>query len=425
MEALILLAFGFGYLAIALEHPLRIDKAASALATAVFIWVIYAFSGFASQAHIRDQLLHHLGEISEIIFFLLGAMTIVELIDSHGGFSVITRHINTTKKVSLLWLLSLTTFFMSALLDNLTTAIVMSTLLLKLIKDRNDLWKMGSMMIIAANAGGAWSPIGDVTTIMLWIGGNISAFPIMSGIIIPSLVSMLIPLLILSFTLKGELDFVDIDLHPPLYEPDAMEQRVVLFTGIGSLLFVPVFKNFTHLPPFMGILLGLSFLWVMTELMHRNKEEDHRSHITVTGVLKKVDTSSVLFFLGILLAVAGLQSVGMLDKLAELLNENFRNMYVVNLFIGALSAVVDNVPLVAGTMGMYSLQTYPMDHPFWHFLAYCAGTGGSLLIIGSAAGVATMGILKIDFIWYARRISLLALAGYAAGAAAYLFTHIQ
>lgn len=437
MFTLMIVVFVAGYLAIALEHPLRIDKSASALLIGVLTWTLLMLghesfhpagleAGAEAAAHGNEWVLHalehHLGEIAAIIVFLLGAMTVVELIDVHGGFSVITDNIKTTKKVSLLWLLSILTFFMSAALDNMTTAIVMSALLRKLIKDKNDMWFFAGIIIIAANSGGAWSPIGDVTTIMLWIGGQVSV-NIIQHIILPSAVSLLVPLVIASFMLKG-------NIARPEVEEDTLghgsfvslkKRKFILFLGVGLLLFVPIFKTVTHLPPYLGILFALGVLWVVTEIMHKGKaeEEEFPQQLTVAAVLRRVDVPSVLFFLGILLAVSSLQTAGHLGLLADILDRSIGDIYVINTIIGVLSSVVDNVPLVAGAMGMYPLSTYPVDAPFWQLLAYCAGTGGSILIIGSAAGVASMGILKIDFIWYVKRISLLALAGYLAGVLTY------
>jgi Na+/H+ antiporter NhaD/arsenite permease-like protein len=310
------------------------------------------------------------------------------------------------------------TFFLSAVLDNLTTSIVMVALLRKLIHNRNERWFFGGMVVLAANAGGAWSPIGDVTTIMLWIGGQVTTVNIMVKTFIPSLLAMLVPLLFISSSMKGDI------VKPKTVEDNVVkasdfESKLLFFLSIGALLFVPVFKTLTHLPPYLGMLFGLGVLWVTTEILHRNKPEKERHSFSVAGVLQKIDTPSILFFLGILIAVAGLQSAGHLQMLATYLDTHIGNFYLVNLVIGTLSAVVDNVPLVAGAMGMYDLSVYPVDHPFWEFLAYCAGTGGSMLIIGSAAGVAVMGMEKIDFIWYLKKISMWALLGYLSGALAF------
>jgi len=426
----ILIVFIIGYLFIALEHSVKIDKAATALLTGTICWVLLVFAlkngtiNFSGESFIHfipESIRHHLGDIAEILFFLMGAMTIVEIIDAHEGFTIITEKISTTKRVKLIWVLSIVTFFLSAALDNLTTAIVMSALLKKMIADKRDLWLFAGMLIIAANAGGAWSPIGDVTTIMLWIGGQVTAVNIITKVILPSLVCLLIPLSILSFQLKGNIQKPTLQFEQnERHNVSNFEKRLVFFLGVGALLFVPIFKTITHLPPFMGILFGLGVMWVVTEVIHRKKEVAHKNSLSIVGVLQRIDTPSILFFLGILIAVASLQTGGHLSDLAVLLDSQFHNIYIINAIIGVLSAVVDNVPLVAGAMGMYSMEIYPVDHTFWELLAYCAGTGGSILIIGSAAGVAIMGILKINFIWYLKRISLLALAGYLAGVIMYI-----
>lgn len=447
MYLLMALIFVLGYLCIAFEHPLKIDKAASAILTAVVCWTLLTLgvesilplagtSGEGEHAVI-GELRHHLGEISEILFFLMGAMTIVELIDAHEGFKVITDRIRTNKRVHLLWLIGLITFFLSAALDNLTTAIVMVSLLRKLVKEQHDRWYFAGIVVIAANAGGAWSPIGDVTTTMLWIGNQISAGGIVTQLFIPSAVCLLVPLLVLSFTMKGELQRPDALDNTDSGEPaNALERNLVFGLGISALLFVPVFKTLTHLPPYMGILLGLGVLWVVTEILHRGKNEEDKHPLSVVGVLRRIDTTSILFFLGILLAVASLGSAGHLSQIATLLKDSLGNIYAINIAIGLLSAVVDNVPLVAGAMKMYPLVSpdtlaaagsdagwlshFVSDGAFWELLAYCAGTGGSCLIIGSAAGVATMGMEKIDFLWYLKKISLLALLGYLSGALTYI-----
>ena len=411
-----IIVFILGYTAIALEHPLRINKSATALLLAVALWTLYAL-GFPDSFS-NAVLLEHLGEISGILFFLLGAMTIVELIDAHEGFRILTDRIKTTNKVKLLWAVSIITFFLSAVLDNLTTAIVMVALLRKLIGDKKERWFFAGMVIVAANSGGAFSPIGDVTTIMLWVGGQVTTMNIILKTFIPSMLSMVIPLTLLSFDMKGRVQkpirvYAE---HGELSTP--IERNTIFFLGIASLLFVPVFKTITNLPPYMGILLGLGILWMVTEIMHKKKNDAYRPMVTVAGVIRRVDTPSILFFLGILLAVAALQTSGHLQLLAISLDKHVGNLYVINVIIGVLSAVVDNVPLVAGAIGMYK-DTFPSDHYFWEMLAYCAGTGGSILIIGSAAGVAVMGMEKIDFIWYLKKISLWAMIGYLAGALAY------
>ena len=445
MYVLMALIFVAGYLCIALEHPLKVDKAASAILTAVLCWTVLVLGAESilpslaspDEHAITSELRHHLGEISEILFFLMGAMTIVELINAHDGFKVITERIRTNKRVPLLWLIGFITFFLSAALDNLTTTIVMVSLLRKLISDRHERWFYAGIVVIAANAGGAWSPIGDVTTTMLWIGSQISASGIIAELFLPSLVCLLVPLLVLSMTMKGEIERPDAHSYDDdQSEPTTpFERNLVFILGIGSLLFVPVFKTVTHLPPYMGILLGLGVLWVVTELLHRGKNDADRHPLSVVGVLRKIDTTSVLFFLGILLAVSSLATAGYLNQIANALKDSLGNVYAINIAIGLLSSVVDNVPLVAGAMKMYPLVTaetvaasteaawlssFVMDGKFWELLAYCAGTGGSCLIIGSAAGVAAMGMEKIDFIWYLKKISLLALLGYLAGAATYI-----
>lgn len=429
MYIAILVVFVLGYVCIALEHTFKIDKAAIALLTGTICWALFitggsdlilSGSGHEATELINEGLKEHLADIAEILFFLLGAMTIVELIDAHEGFTVITDRIKTTNRVKLVWILSLLTFFLSAALDNLTTAIVMAALLRKLMADRQDLWLFAGILIIAANAGGAWSPIGDVTTIMLWIGGQVTAMNIITETFLPSLVCLLIPLIIISFRMKGDITNVEKDLHSNELEISRSDKLTVFVVGIACLLFVPVFKTVTHLPPFMGILFGLGIIWTLTELMHRNKDNDDKKSLTIAGVIRKIDTPSILFFLGILIAVGSLQSAGHLTDMAVYLDENLNNVYAVNASIGVLSSIVDNVPLVAGAIGMYPLEVYPQDNMFWELLAYCAGTGGSILIIGSAAGVAIMGILKIDFMWYVKNISLLALAGYVAGILTYM-----
>lgn len=431
MYFLMIVVFVIGYFFIAMEHPFKIDKAATAILTGVVCWtllllgkdsILVTQEGAESLHFIEESLLEHLGEISEILFFLLGAMTIVELVDAHEGFRVVTDRIRTTKKTRLLWIICIITFFFSAALDNLTTSIVMAALLRKLIWKKEDLWFFGGMVVVAANAGGAWSPIGDVTTIMLWIGGQITAFNIIISIFLPSVVCLLIPLLLITYTKKGKVERPpDTDeVDPEGYRVTRFEQRLIFWMGVGGLLFVPIFKNITHLPPFMGMLFSLGVLWVTTEILHRNKNSNEKDGLMVAAVIRHIDTPSVLFFLGILLAVASLQTAGHLASLATAMDNTIGNIYIINTLVGLLSAIVDNVPLVAGAMGMYSMDVYAQDHTFWELLAYCAGTGGSTLIIGSAAGVAIMGILRIDFIWYLRKISFLAFIGYIAGILMYL-----
>jgi Na+/H+ antiporter NhaD/arsenite permease-like protein len=425
-----IVVFVLGYMAIAFEHPIKVDKAASALIIGGLGWALFAFSG-VDQHTLTHEIQHHIVDIAEILFFLLGAMTIVELIDAHEGFSLITNKITTNKKVYLIWILSIITFFFSAVLDNLTTSIVMAALLSKLIKDKETLWLFAGVIIISANAGGAWSPIGDVTTIMLWIGGQVSASNIITSIIIPSVVCAVVPLIYLTFKLKGDIERPNTEtLEEHQKNPTtSFERNLIFWLGVIGLLFVPFFKTVTHLPPYVGMMFSLGVLWLVTEIIHRSKNHEQKSQLSVIGVLKKVDTPTIFFFLGILLAVASLQSAGHLDIVATYLDTTFNGqtaegIYIINIIIGLLSSIVDNVPLVAGAMGMYPIAEtglYASDGKFWEFLAFCAGTGGSVLIIGSAAGVAVMGILKIDFIWYLKNISFLALIGYAAGAATYIF----
>ncbi len=458
MEVIVVLVFVLGYLAIALEHPIKINKTASALLTGVLCWTLYAISSpmdsviesrsfidflstlkieigaekFASlsvsdQYHefIGSSLGHHLSSISQILFFLLGAMTIVELIDAYQGFRLITDRIQTKDAVKLLWLVCIVTFFLSAILDNLTTSIVMISLIRKLIPAKDMRMFFAGMIVIAANAGGAWTPIGDVTTTMLWIGGQISTANIITMLFVPSVVCMLVPLIYLTFTLKGSLGEFPNPSHDNIgYGHESIKgSNIMLFLGVGALVFVPVFKTVTHLPPYIGILLGLGVLWVVSELINPHADEALRKPYTAAGALQRIDTSSVLFFLGILLAVAALESMEILHHFAVWLDSTVGSQSIIVTLIGLLSAVVDNVPLVAASMGMYSMDVYPQDHFIWEYLAYCAGTGGSILIIGSAAGVAVMGMEKIDFIWYMKRISLIAMLGYFAGCGSYLLIH--
>lgn len=451
MYVMMAVLFVLGYFFIAFEHNLKIDKAASALLTAVLTWTVLILGadiilpalqanehGGTATGFVTGELRHHLAEISEILFFLLGAMTIVELVDAHEGFKVITDRITTTNRVKLLWLVGFITFFLSAALDNLTTTIVMVSLLRKLIGGKKERWLYAGVVIIAANSGGAWSPIGDVTTTMLWIGNQISAAGIVKQLFLPSIVSLLVPLAVLSVTMKGNVS------RPKLVafkenrkNPTTQSQRNLVFgLGVGALIFVPVFKTVTGLPPYMGILFGLSILWIVTEWIHRAKNEEDKHPLSVVGVLRRVDTPSILFFLGILLAVSSLATAGHLTAAALSLKEHLGNVYAINVAIGLLSSMVDNVPLVAGAMKMYPLVSpdallvagdqaewmshFVQDGHFWEMLAFCAGTGGSCLIIGSAAGVAAMGMEKIDFIWYLKRISGLALLGYFAGVLTYI-----
>ncbi len=421
---LLVALFVVGYLAIVFEHPLKLNKAASALVTGVACWTAYILAG--DHQVISEQLVHHMGELSQILFFLLGAMAIVALIDAHDGFEMITSRIRTRSRRTLLATIAVLSFTLSAVLDNLTTSIVMMWLIRKLVTDESDRMYFGGVVIIAANSGGAWSPIGDVTTTMLWIGGQITTASVVRHVIVPSLVSVVVPLLWVGWRMTGEI--TRRGSFPVPEEAAAMgrmrttplERRVVFVGGVGVLLFVPVFKTMTHLPPFMGILLGLGVLWTCTELIHQTKTDEDKGALSVTGALQRVDAPSILFFLGILLAITALQSDGILAALARRMDDWIGNVSLLTMAIGLASAVVDNVPLVAAAQGMYPLTTFPTDHHFWLFLCYCAGTGGSILIIGSAAGIAVMGIQRITFGWYVRHLSLPALLGYIAGAATYL-----
>lgn len=424
MQILLISIFVIGYLAIAFEHPIKINKTATALLTGVLCWTTYVVFTEEKET-VLEELSHHLGSVSEILFFLLGAMTIVELVDAHQGFKLITDRITSKNKVTLLWIVAFITFFLSAVLDNLTSAIVMVSVIRKLIKDSESRKLFAGIVIIAANAGGAWSPIGDVTTTMLWIGGQITPVNIMKTLIIPSLISLIIPLLYLTYKIKGSVkkpkeEGSDASLDVSQVVIQAQNSVIMLFTGIGTLLFVPIFKTITHLPPYMGVLLGLGIVWIVSEILHSGKDEEEKKPFTVAHALSKIDTSSILFFLGILIAIAALESTHLLSDLAVWMDKSIGNQDVIVVVIGLASAVIDNVPLVAASMGMYDLASFPTDSKIWEFMAYCAGTGGSVLIIGSAAGVAVMGMEKIDFIWYVRKISFTALLGYFAGVAAYL-----
>ncbi len=450
METIIIAVFIIGYLCIALEHPIKINKTASAILAGVVCWTLFAlaeptssliqsaqFNGFLEimklelgdkfpaltqselyREFVVSELSHHLASIAEILFFLMGAMTIVELVDAHHGFRFITDRITTKNAKKLLWIICWVTFFLSSVLDNLTTSIVMVSLIRKLIPDKDMRLFFAGMIVIAANAGGAWTPIGDVTTTMLWIGGQISTGNIMKVMFIPSVICMLTPLIYLSFTLKGELG----ETQEQIKNQEEMigGGKLMLILGVAALVSVPVFKTFTHLPPYLGMLGGLGILWVVSELIHPELDAADKKNYTAAGALSRIDVPSVLFFLGILLAVGALESMLTLHNFAEYLAHTLGDNRIIITMIGLLSAVVDNVPLVAASMGMYSLDMYPQDHLIWEYLAYCAGTGGSILIIGSAAGVAVMGMEKVDFIWYVRKISGVAMMGYFGGAAAYL-----
>ena len=410
-----IIVFVLGYFMITIEHVTHINKATCALLMAIICWILqFANKGFEHQENITF-LGNHLANISQVVFFLLGAIGIVEIIDAHKGFKIISDRIQIHSKRQMLWVVGLLAFFLSAVLDNLTTTILMVSLVKKMIDEGDERLLIGGAVVIAANAGGAWTPIGDITTTMLWIGGQISTFGIMKQLFIPSLVCVLVSLGILTYSLKGNFAIKEIRAD----ENDNVPYRGLIFAlGIGSLIFVPFFKYLTGLPPFMGILLGLSVLWLVTDILHSRYED--RKQLMVPHILTKIDMSGILFFLGILLCINSLESAGILEQLAHWLDKNIPNVNIVAAFIGIASAIVDNVPLVAACMGMYDMTQYPQDSTFWVLVAYAAGTGGSMLIIGSAAGVAFMGLEKVDFFWFLKRISFAAMVGYFAGMASYL-----
>ncbi|MDR0206858.1 MAG: sodium:proton antiporter NhaD [Bacteroidales bacterium] len=443
MFLFIIILFVAGYICIALEHPLKVNKAATALLLGVVLWILLASGGenlvrnnglsdFLSlygenkgfSGWFSEQLVLQLGNISEILFFLLGAMTIVELMDSFEAFQVITNKIKTTHRIKFMWIILIITFFLSAILDNMTSTIVLIALLRKIVAEQKERWFFASMIVLAANAGGAWSPIGDVTTIMLWVSGKVSATGIISATFLASIASIVVPMLIVSLRLKGNfISLQQLEEKPEknsVHQISKKERSLILYMGTGVLLFVPVFHAFTGLPPYMGILIGLGILWITTEFLQYFHSQRDNSRLSVSAALTRIDLSSILFFLGILLAVGALQVCGHLALLSAFLDNiplaNGKYVFI-GYLIGILSAIVDNVPLVAGAMGMYN---FPVDHYFWEFVAYCAGTGGSILIIGSAAGVVAMGLEKIDFIWYLKRITLLAFIGFNSGAFIYI-----
>ena len=423
MLTVLVIIFLVTYAAIVLEHLIGVNKSASALVGGGLLWTIYAVTVLDSPM-VNEQLNESLLATAQIVFFLIGAMTVVEVVDAHNGFEVITRRVYTTKLSTLIWLVGFVTFFLSALLDNLTATIVMLSLTRKLLASHEDRLYFAGVIVIAANSGGAWSPIGDVTTTMLWIGGQITALSIMQSVILPSLISLVVPLSITAFVLRGRSvvaaprDESDHGLHTT-----ELERNLMFFMGLAVLASVPVFKTVTHLPPYMGILFGLGILWLTGDLLHRGKEDECKQHLTLAHALSRIDMSSIVFFIGILLAVATLEHTHILASLAQGLDHAIGRQDVMVLIIGIVSAVVDNVPLVAAAMGMYDLSQFPPGHFFWEFLAYCAGTGGSILVMGSAAGVAAMGLEKLSFFWYLRKISGLALCGYFAGAGVFLILH--
>lgn len=456
-----IVVFVIGYTLIVFEHVNKINKAAMALFMGVSLWTILAIGGenilqytdssgwkeflnlhggssspeLITNFITHHSLLEHLADISSIVFFLLGAMTIVELIDRFQGFRIITNSVHTSSRVKLLWIIAFLTFFMSAVLDNLTTTIIMIALLRKLLSDKESRWYFAGIVVIAANSGGAWSPIGDVTTIMLWIGGQLTAPHIISELFLPSFISMIIPLLVASFLMRGK------TLRPILSDDEHAEfvpykeRLIVLILGVLALLAVPILKSFTHLPPFMGMLLGLGALWIYTDRRLKHKKNLDKRQLSVVKVLKQVDVATILFFLGILTGVGALQTSGHLAILSTWLDETVSNFYGINIAIGLISSVVDNVPLVAASISMYdvapagetlsSLIPFIQDGEFWTLLAYCSGTGGSILIVGSAAGVAAMGMEKIDFFWYLKKIGGLALIGYISGVIAFALLHLN
>ncbi len=428
----IVIVFVFGYLCIALESVTKINKAAIALLMCVFCWTLLMLSPATFYPGVEapevvhkvaEVIEHHLGDAGGTLFFLMGAMTIVEIVDTNGGFNFVRDAIKTRSKRKLMWRMAFMTFFLSAILDNLTTSIVMIMVLRKLVQNREDRLIYAAMVVIAANSGGAFSPIGDVTTIMLWIKGVITTQGVISEIFIPSLVSMLVPAFILQYSLKGKFDKSQ-NLPPAEVSQFTQRQRNIIFwLGVGGLIFVPIFKTLTHLPPFMGILLVLGLLWTTTEIFHHNTEEGDTMAKRVSDLLSRIDLSTIMFFLGILMAVAVLQEIGVLTALGESLDKmSGGNHYLVTGIIGVLSSIVDNVPLVAGCMGMYpvaEMGDMAVDGIFWQLLAYCAGVGGSMLIIGSAAGVVVMGLEKITFGWYMKRITWIVFVGYLAGMFSY------
>jgi Na+/H+ antiporter NhaD/arsenite permease-like protein len=411
--------FVIAYAAIALESPIKVSKSASALIGAGLLWTVYAVLR-GDPALLDQQLNDAVSSTAQIVFFLIGAMTIVEVIDAHNGFEVITSVIRTKKQAPLMWLVGFVTFFLSAMLDNMTTTIVMISLMRKLLANQSDRLLFAAMIVIAANAGGAWSAIGDVTTTMLWIGGQITPLAIIKGVFLAALVNLVVPLAVVSHVLKGKAIVAPPGLEGTQGRASQFERNLIFYMGLGILVLVPAFKSATHLPPFMGILFGLGILWLVGEIIHRHKEDDEKKPLTLVHALTRIDMSSIVFFIGILLAVAVLEKARVLEMLANWLDATVGRQDAIVVLLGLLSAVVDNVPLVAASMGMYSLTQYPPDSFLWEFVAYCAGTGGSILIIGSASGVAAMGLEKIEFFWYVRRITGLALLGYLGGVAVYI-----
>ncbi len=419
LTTLLIFLFFIGYFFITIEHYIKINKAAIALLISALSWVLLIIFSNNFQ-EVNSDLSHHLIGVSEIVFFLLGAMTIVEIIDAHDGFSIISQKIKTNNKNQFIWLIALVTFFLSAILDNLTTTIVMVTILNKLVADRKTKWLLLGLVIISSNAGGAFSPIGDVTTTMLWIGGQITPLNIIKETFLASAVAMIVPTIIISFLIKGRITLLDQNSDSDAFKANSSQRVFILMIGISSLIFVPIFKVMTHLPPYMGMFFSLGIMWVVTELMHKGSV--NKNYFTVSKALEKIDTPSILFFFGILMSIGALESAHILPEMANHLNQLFKgDINLIAISIGLLSSLFDNVPLVAALQSMYSLEVYHTDHYFWELLAFTAGTGGSCLIIGSAAGVAVMGMEKIDFIWYLKNISWIALIGFSAGALILIF----
>ena len=415
--------FIVAYAAIALEHPINVNKSASALVGAGLLWTIYALN-MGNHELVGHQLNETIATTAQIVFFLIGAMTIVEVIDAHNGFEVITSRIKTAKLSSLMWQVGLVTFFLSAILDNLTTTIIMVSLMKKILDKQEDRLLFAAMIVISANAGGAWSPIGDVTTTMLWIGGQITAMAIIQSLFLASAVNLLVPLSIVSHQLRGKnIISPEAKLQADLSKSSHFERNLIFIVGLGVLVLVPAFKTVTHLPPFIGILFGLGLLWLLGDIMHKNKDTEEKERLTLVNALMRIDMSSIVFFIGILLAVATLEHSHILNMLATWLDNNVGRQDLIVTLMGLASAVIDNVPLVAASMGMYDIAKYPVDSFLWEFIAYCAGTGGSILIIGSAAGVAAMGLEKIRFGWYLKKISWLALIGYFSGIVVYILQY--
>lgn len=410
---LMILTFVLGYFAITIEHKLNINKTSIALLMAIICWTLQFINRIEPHEDNLSYLTEHLANISQIVFFILGALIIVEMINAHKGFQLISNRIRITSKRTLLWTLGFITFFLSSVLDNLTTTIIMVTLIRKLTEPGEERLLMGGAIVIAANAGGAWTPIGDVTTTMLWIGGQLSTLAIMKNLFLPSIVCLLASLLVLNYQFKGKFSSVKQEKEESI-EPMG---KVVFWLGIGSLIFVPFFKLATGLPPFMGIIFGLAIMWLFTDAVHGGYED--RKHLLVPNVIAKIDVASVLFFLGILLCIDALHTAGLLNDLAQWLSRHVPNTDMIAIVLGLVSAVVDNVPLVAASMGMYDIAQFPVDSAFWNLVAFCAGTGGSILIVGSAAGVAFMGLERVQFFWYMKRIGLAALVGYFAGIGAF------